>query len=89
MVRRQKLISMTDRHFEIASEMPNFSKWVRERMDEYIQRMKDIGGESLRFYHCSTCGINFQRPIQWNRARGYHYPLEMMCSGCGGFGVRI
>ena len=80
MVRRQKLISMTDRHFEVAQEMSNFSKWVRERMDEYIQNTQDE--EETREYMCSKCStvLHLQR-IQ-NKIKGNYFPMMRWCFKC-------
>lgn len=86
MVRRQKIISMTDRHFEFASEVPNFSKWVRERIDEYILDNQEDKNK-LRWYKCPTGHENMLNPIQ-HRIKGLHFPLEQYCEKCDEWAVR-
>jgi hypothetical protein len=87
MVRRQKIISMTDRHFEFASEIPNFSKWVRERIEEYIQEHQEDKND-LRWYKCESTGhSNMYNPIQ-HRIKGLHFPIEQYCKKCNAWAVR-
>jgi len=80
MVRRQKLISMTDRHFEVASDMPNFSKWVRERMDEYIQNAQDE--KETRKYHCKKCEATLDLQRIQNKIKGNYFAAVRWCFAC-------
>ena len=80
MVRRQKLISMTDRHFEVASKMPNFSKWVREKMDEYIQIQ--IDAKQTKEYHCSKCETTLHLERIQSRLKGNYFPMIRWCWQC-------
>ena len=82
MVRRQKLISMTDHHFEFASEMPNFSKWVRERIEEYIENTQE-DKYAMRWYKCPEGHEHMYNPKE-DRIRGRHYPLDYPCKGSKG-----
>jgi DNA-directed RNA polymerase subunit M/transcription elongation factor TFIIS len=81
MVRRQKLISMTDRHFEVAQEMGNFSKWVREQLDEYIQQQEERTLH-LRNYNCKKCGEEHLLSRVHTRLKGNHYPMFRWCKTC-------
>lgn len=80
MVRRQKLISMTDHHFELASNMPNFSKWVRERMNEYIQNAQDQ--KETRKYVCSGCKTVLDLERIQNRIKGNFFTSSRWCFKC-------
>ena len=80
MVRRQKLISMTDRHFEVAQEMGNFSKWVRERMDEYIQNIQDE--TETKEYKCSSCSTVLHLQRLQNKIKGNYFPMMRWCFEC-------
>ena len=81
MVRRQKLISMTDRHFEVAQKMGNFSKWVREQLDKHIQ-MTENGQEDAKEYHCRGCDSTlFLNRIQ-NRIKGNYFAAVRWCHTC-------
>ncbi len=87
MVRRQKIISMTDRDFEFASEIPNFSKWVRERIEEYILDTQE-DQNSLKWYKCEATGHeNMLNPMR-SRIKGLHFPLEQYCKKCDEWAVR-
>ena len=88
MVRRQKLISMTDHHFEVACEMPNFSKWVREQIEEYIQRSGNGPNDSeVRLYICTEGHESWYHPIK-SSIRGWHYEIEKQCRECTHLAVR-
>jgi hypothetical protein len=80
MVRRQKLISMTDHHFEVAAKMPNFSKWVRERMNEYIQNAQDQ--KETRKYVCSKCEVVLDLERIQNRIKGNYFTASRWCFKC-------
>lgn len=86
-MRRQKIISMTDEHFTAASEMKNFSGWVREQLEKYIQDQKNDHGK-LMTYKCEKCEIEFQRPPVNSRAKGLYFPTSTTCATCGGPSLR-
>ena len=63
-MRKQKIISLTDDLYNEASKMENFSKWVRDRLEEHIQRTKTDDGRTMT-YVCMKCceddGVEFQK----------------------------
>ncbi len=77
MVRRQKLISMTDDHFEFASQLPNFSKWVRNKIDEYIQN-ENKQPKAIE-YMCSGCKTRRTYGSMYSRLKGNHFPITRAC----------
>lgn len=81
MVRRQKLISMTDRHFEVAQEMGNFSKWVREQLDKHIQ-MVENGQEATKTYHCKHCNSTLELNRVHSRLKGHYWATLRWCHTC-------
>jgi RNase P subunit RPR2 len=81
MVRRQKLISMTDRHFEVAQEMGNFSKWVREQLDKHIQKTEN-GQEDEKEYHCKGCNSTLYLNRVQCRLRGNYWAAIRWCHTC-------
>jgi len=76
---------MTDEHYTVASNMGNFSKWVRERIEEHIQKQKKAIDQQIT-YVCSKCvggePYEFQRGPVNDRLRGWRYPPHMMCPIC-------
>jgi len=74
MVRRQKLISMTDNHFEVAGNMPNFSKWVREQIEKYIQSQVGEYGS-----YCKPCDVTASSKSEVRM-------MEYKCKKCGSLG---
>lgn len=78
---------MTDAHFRAASEMKNFSGWVRGQLDLYIQRLKDEEGQ-LMTYCCEKCESEFQKPPTNSRAKGLYFPSTSICPECGESSMR-
>jgi len=83
-MRRQKIISMTDAHFEAASKMKNFSGWVREQLEKYIQDEKNRL-KMMATYVCNKCNIEFQKGPVTDRVRGTRFKTYAYCpeAGCG------
>lgn len=81
MVRRQKLISMTDDHYEYATQMPNFSKWVRAKMDEHIQT--ENKKPKVAKYICNGCKAQRHFSAAYSRVKGNHFPITRGCSTMG------
>jgi len=76
---------MTDHHFEVASDMPNFSKWVRERIEEYIVSEEGYA-KATRGYRCEKCEKWFELPPQNTRLFGLSfrpttYKVHGKCQG--------
>jgi len=81
-MRKQKIISLTDSLYDVASEMENFSKWVRDRLEEHIQKSKSDENKTTT-YVCKPCGIEFQRLPVKDRLRGLRFPSSVPCAACG------
>lgn len=85
-MRRQKIISMTDAHFEAASKMKNFSGWVREQLEKYIQA-EESNLFRVQTYVCKKCvkgeAVEFQRGPVNDRVRGLRFPPSVVCAACG------
>lgn len=77
MVRRQKLISMTDDHFEFASQTPNFSKWVRKKIEEHIQL--ENKQPKVTEYMCNGCKEKRNYSAIYTRVKGNHFPITRAC----------
>ena len=76
---------MTDRHFEVAGKMDNFSGWVREQLEKYIQA-KESNLLRLQTYVCKKCSsepVEFQRGPVNDRVRGLRCPPSVICAACG------
>ena len=79
-MRRQKIISMTDAHFEAASKMKNFSGWVREQLEKYIQ--DEVRAAKMTMTYVCGCGHEFARLPTRDRVRGLRHPPHRMCPEC-------
>ena len=90
-MRKQKIISLTDDLYNEASKMENFSKWVRDRLEEHIQRTKTDDGRTMT-YVCMKCceddGVEFQKGPTKDRLRGYRFPTTRPCPTCNGEAYR-
>lgn len=71
---RHKMISLDLTSFEIASDMPNFSRWVREKLaEEYNKGQPKISLFEKRVpshYNCQVCmmkGSHWSRDCPHNR----------------------
>ena len=75
-MRRQKIISMTDAHFEAASKMKNFEKYIQDEKN----RLK-----MMATYVCNKCNIEFQKGPVTDRVRGTRFKTYAYCpeAGCG------
>ena len=75
---------MTDPHFEAAKGMKNFSQWVREHLEEYIQEQtKELPQTNYICQNVECEGsVGFRRPMINCRVRGVHYPTQRTCPAC-------
>jgi len=54
--KRQKMITLDLTSYEYASQMGNFSKWVREKlMEEYNKGQKTLPGLEKAWLYCPEC----------------------------------
>jgi len=54
--KRQKMISLDLTSYEYASQMTNFSKWVREKlMEEYNKGQQTLPGLEKEWLYCPEC----------------------------------
>jgi len=89
-MRKQKIISLTDDLYNEASKMDNFSKWVRDRLEEHIQKTKTDNGRTMT-YVCMNTGCTRNEfvlgPVK-DRLRGYRFPSVRVCPTCAQEGYR-
>jgi hypothetical protein len=78
---------MTDDHFKVASEMTNFSGWVREQLSKYIQDQQE-SAQGQTTYVCKHCANSFRTGPITTRMKGRHFAVERVCPECESFAIR-
>jgi len=62
--KRQKMITLDLTSYEYASQMTNFSKWVREKlMEEYNKGQKTLPGLEKEWVYCPECYYSTNSPL--------------------------
>jgi len=75
---RHKMVSLCPTTYEKAQKIPNFSKWVREKLLEDSNPMEEV---RKYFARCKVCDTQFS---SYNRAR---VPAPGFCPVCANNGT--
>ena len=78
---RQKIISLSLDTYELASKKANFSAWVRRKLMEEVEIIKDR--EEIYHAYCKSCDITYTNKLSFMVEHQYCKKCNQKCKYMG------